>query len=179
MKLEAAFEPDRTYPVHSLKKKLKTVVDDDIGAFVYWDNPKKKVLSYGATVQQPLLLDFLNPEQSIMLVLQFMHTWIADFDAKDQIVEIPGYDSTLAKKHTFRVIGALMTSYLHGQLSPKVVGVYIPGQGGMVSAQLNSVLGNHWRLGLAVNQFFGGDPYNGMGLFRDRDEVNATVRYQF
>ena len=32
---------------------------------------------------------------------------------------------------------------------------------------------------LAVNQFFGDNPYKGIGLFRDRDEVNLQVRYQF
>lgn len=193
IKFEAAFEPDRTYPVSSLKapKALIDVKDKDgtlTAVRMDFDNPKKKVLSYALTFQRPTAIRWLNPEQTTMFVLQFMHTWITDFKSSDMIVEIPGYDTVKAHEHVFRFIGAVFTSYLHGKLNPKIVGAYIMAkdvggdvidQGGFVSAQLGFVFGNHFRATLAVNQFFGSDPYDGVGLFRDRDEVNLLVRYQF
>jgi hypothetical protein len=217
VKLEAAFEPDRTYPVHSLKARTKMdpKVAADIGGTnavgYYFQNEKKRVFSWALTLQRPTMARWLNPEMSTMFVLQFMHTWITNYNGKwkdnygkyhdgDAALEIPGYDSTLAKEHSFRLIGALFTSYLHGMLTPRIVGAWIPtgtddvaytksdgtagtrkkfGNSGFLSVQLDMAFGNHWRMLLAVNQFFGDDPYKGIGLFRDRDEVNLRVRYQF
>jgi hypothetical protein len=201
VKFEAAFEPDRSYPVSSAKKykrTIKSLADDtpyqdglvmnknDVVAD--FDIPKKKVLSYALTLQRPSNIRWLNPEQSIMLVAQFMHTAILDFDKKDLMVEIPGYDTTVVQPHSFKLIASVFTSYLHGMLTPRIVGVYafarkddgeLLGQGGLLSVQLGMAFGNNWRLNLALNEFFGPDGYDGLGLFRDRDEVNLSVRYQF
>lgn len=197
IKLEAAFEPDRTYPVHSLKKRIRmdpavaAEIGGDRAVGYYFDNPKKKVFSWALTLQRPSTIRWLNPQQSTMFVLQFMHTWIADFkplkrdadglvvDQGDYILEIPGYDSTLAEEHSFRLVGAVFTSYLNGMLTPRIIGAWLPKNGGFLSVQMDVALGNHWRILAAVNQFFGDNPYKGIGLFRDRDEVNVRVRYQF
>lgn len=212
VKFEAAFEPDRTYPVSSQKPMLVPTGVDGLDATtgmatrngVYYDygllmnkydrvarfdNPKKKVLSYALTLQRPLQFNWLNPEQSVMLVLQFMHTAILDFDSSDMAVEIPGYDTTVLQPHSFKLIGAIFTSYLHGMLSPKIVGVWafardpsgeLVDQGGLLSASLGMAFGDHWRLNLALNEFFQGhSKYDGLGLFADRDEVNLSVRFQF
>jgi len=182
LKFEAAFEPNRTYTLHSAENSASKRIpylapNGDFYSFFH--SKKKKVFSYAVSFQQPLLLDFLNREQSIWFVFQFMHTWITDFDGAERIVEVPGYDGTLAKRHSFTLVGALFTNYLHGLLSPRIVGAYLPGNGGFLSAQLGVTLGDHWRFRLALNEFFGDNPYKGIGLFRDRDEVNITLKYQF
>jgi hypothetical protein len=196
VKLEAAFEPDRTFPVNSLTKRIAAspeVAEDLVGpkgTVLFFDQPKRKVFSWALTLQRPTRIRVLNPEQSFMFVLQFMHTWIADYQRHwvdaygkthggDSILEIPGYDSTQAQEHSFRLVGALFTSYLHGMLTPRILGAWLPGNGGFMSLQLDVAIGNHWRILMAVNQFFGDNPYKGLGMFRDRDEVNVRVRYQF
>ena len=198
VKFEAAFEPDRTYPVSTQKAQksfaaekaqvFRGVAIDAFDGISLLDNPKKKVLSYAFTFQRPTAIRWLNPEQTTMFVFQFMHTHIFDWKKEDMIVEIPGYDTTPAREDSFKLIGAVFTSYLHGVLTPKVLAVFalgkMPGrddvyQGGFVSASLGLTLGNHWRAQVALNEFFGPDAYDGLGLFRDRDEVNLLVRYQF
>jgi hypothetical protein len=103
-------------------------------------------------------------------------------------VEIPGYDTTKVQPHVFRLVGSMFTSYLHGMLTPRILGAFVfardnagetINQGGFLSVQLGMTFGNNWRLNLALNEFFGPDGYDGIGLFRDRDEVNLSVRYQF
>lgn len=178
LKFEAAYEPNRTFPVHSLKPRdLVVLANKDVEQ--YYRNPQKHVLNYSLTLQQPALIRWLNPQQSIMFVVQFMHSAILDFDGKDQLIDIPGYDTTTTNQHSFTLVGAVFTSYLHGRLTPRIVGAYLPNNGGFLSLQLGATLGNHWRMLLAVNQFFGDNPYKGVGMFRDRDEVNLQVRYQF
>jgi hypothetical protein len=89
---------------------------------------------------------------------------------------------------------AALTSYAHGLVNPMIVGVLVPGGGekwaesitanpdswsGFVSAKVRFVLGNHWRVETGTNLIFGQDPYVGLGLFRDRDEVYGKVAFQF
>ncbi len=178
LKAELSYEPNRTYPVHSLKPRdVRVLPNNDVEQ--YYRNPQKHVLNYSVTLQQPALIRWLNPQQSVMFVVQFMHSAILGFDKKDRMIDVPGYDTTTTNEHSFTLVGAVFTSYLHGRLTPRIVGAYLPNNGGFLSLQLGATLGNHWRMLLAVNQFFGGNPYRGIGLFRDRDEVNLQVRYQF
>jgi len=187
IKLEAAYEPDRTFPVFSLiEQDLWTMPNGD--RLKFFRNKKKHVMSYALTIQQPALIRWLNPDQSIWFILQFMHTAIINYDADDMILDVPGYDTTSSKQHSFKLIGAVFTNYLHGLLSPRIVGAWLFSEdpeagfgsgGGFVSAQVLFRFGNHWRVRLAVSGFFGNDPYSSVGLFRDRDEVNLAVKYQF
>ncbi|NOZ02034.1 MAG: hypothetical protein GXP54_09125 [Deltaproteobacteria bacterium] len=187
IKLEAAFEPDRTFPVFSLMEQ-DLVVQPNGDRLKFFRNKKKKVLSYALTIQQPALIRWLNPEQSIWFIFQFMHTAIFDFDPAEKMIDVPGYDTTFSKEHSFKLIGAIFTNYVHGLISPRIIGAWLftqsPGQGfgnsgGFVSGQVLFRLGTDWRIKLAVSGFFGSNPYSGVGLFRDRDEVNLSVKYQF
>ena len=120
-----------------------------------------------------------------------MHSVITDFDEDEHVLDIPGYDSTESKKHAMKFIGALRTNYLHGGLVPSIVGAYLFSgntftkafefevPSGFVSSKLDIVLGNHWRITPSMTFYFGKDPYKGVGLFRDRDEINLKIKYQF
>jgi hypothetical protein len=95
-------------------------------------------------------------------------------------VAIPGYDTTkLAEISTTYALG-IVTSYFQGLMSPTIVGVYDENNNaGLVSTALDFTIGNMWRIKLAYNFIEGEHPYQGLGLFRDRDEVNLRVRCQF
>lgn len=200
LRLEMLFEPDRTYPMYSELKKLeKEPTSDDLRTIARFERREKFTLNYAFTIQQPAVLRLVNPDDVVVLALQFFHSYIAGFRPAsledcasfkgDCILEVPGYDSTLMRRHHFRVGWSLFTSYLHGMITPRVSGAWLfaadawrrnfKNGGGFLSVGVDFAFGRHWRLGLAVNQFFGDDPYYGMGFFRDRDEVNFRVRYQF
>lgn len=118
------------------------------------------------------------------------------------VVDIPGYDTTMTSPYSTTLVFALLTNYFHGRFSPLIIAAYLPqymtddqvahdwtffaaiGEAfkkgsGFTSVQLRFSWDNHWRLELGMNQLYGYDPYKGVGLFRDRDEVYAKVKYQF
>lgn len=200
LRFEMLFEPDRTYATYS---ELKTLVHapsaDDQRTIAAFARKEKFTVNYAFTWQQPAVLRFLNPDDVVVLALQFYHSFLLDFTPAtlagcasvkgDCILEVPGYDSTLMRRHHFRLGWNIFTSYMHGLITPRVSGFWLfaadgwrknfKNGGGLVSIGVDFAFGRNWRLGVAVNQFFGDDPYYGMGFFRDRDEVNLKVRYQF
>lgn len=190
VRFEAAFEPDRTYPVASdvLRKPDVFVPFED--QWTYLETHKKKVVTAGLQLMRPTFINFLNPNQTIMLIVQAMYSRVLDFDEGDHIVDVPGYDSTESNQETLTLVFSAFTYYFHGLLMPRFVAAYIPAKdfgfdlpntygGGFVSGNLNFVLGTRWRGTLGYTQFFGDNPYKGVGLFRDRDEAFARLRYQF
>ncbi len=117
---------------------------------------------------------------------------------KWHIVYAPGYDTTVPTPMMTTLVFAAFTTYWHGLFTPGVTAVYVPRYAeviedsgdvfdseafekgsGFVSASFKFAPGNHWRLETGYNYLFGDDPYNDIGLFRDRDEVYGKIRYQF
>jgi hypothetical protein len=207
VRLEAAYEPDRTYPVYSDVPKLPPT-DSDGKEIVFkpgddtyqlFQREKKQVASWGIQIMRPTFIRFLNPEQTIMFVFQMLHTIVLDYDSGPRIVDIPGFDSTEVARNSFTFVFSTFTNYFHGLMTPKLLVVYIPGKkeeggtdeevnryafdgsndSGLISGSLGFTLGTSWRLTTGVNVFWGGDPYKALGLFRDRDEVFAKLQYQF
>jgi len=190
VRLEAAFEPDRTYPVASdvLRKPDEFVPFQD--QWTYLETHKKKVVSCGLQLMRPTFIRFLNPKQTIMLIVQAMYSRILDFDADQHIVDVPGYDSTESNQESLTLVFSAFTYYFHGLVMPRLVAAYIPAKdfeldppntygAGFVTGTLNFTLGTNWRAALGYTQFFGDNPYKSVGLFRDRDEAFARLRYQF
>jgi len=203
LKLEAAVEPNRTFPRRSdtLYKRIDT--NPGFEQRVHFDPKQKPVLSYALVAMRPTMIRWLNPTQNFMLVFQFMHTYIGEFDDKtcfgppgevkactedkNDLVNVPGYNDWLIKEHSFTLVFATFTQYLHGMLTPKLVVAYLPPYdsgkddwgAAFISASLAVRLGPYWRMRLQINDFFGYDPYKSVGLFRDRDEINLSILCQF
>jgi len=199
VRFEAAFEPDRTYPVASdvLRKPDEFVPFED--QWTYLETHKKKVVTAGIQLMRPTFIKFINPNQTVMLIVQAMYSRILDFNkdgvfGKDidhqHIIDVPGFDSTESNNQSLTLVFSAFTYYFHGLLMPRVVVAYIPAKGfafdppntyggGFASGMLNFVIGTNWRATLGYTQFWGDDPYKGVGLFRDRDEAYARLRYQF
>jgi len=193
VRFEAAYEPNRTYPAISSADKFSEDYVPFQNSLTRLATYQKQVFSYGFQIMRPTFIRFLNPEQTIMLVLQAMDTVVFSDNNKDRFVDVPGYDSTevMLKKtklggsyyeaHQVTLVASAFTYYLHGLLMPRITGVYIPGpdQGGFVTGSLGLTLGTSWRAALGATFFFGEDPYKNIGLFRDRDEVFGRLTYQF
>jgi len=209
LKLEAALEPSRTFARWSAAAQKDPEViqrDGDWFEKVPFQARKLLVFNYQVTLQQPFWIRPVNREEPFLLVLQFRHQVIPSLDDLDRdgaVVDVPGYDSTVVSKHQFQIVGALTSTFFQGIFTPRVAAGFIPktttwnvermGEiekwtlkrqssrhgSGFASVALGFRLGDSMRAQVAYHHFFGDDPYDGLGFFRDRDEVNFTFRYQF
>lgn len=179
VKLEAAIEPDRMFPQTSTT--YRKTCDMDVG-MCWFDNPRHVAVNYALVVMRPTMIRWLNPTQNFMMVFQFMHSMVPGMTEEDEelLVEVPGLNDYKTRKwDSMKFIFATFTQYLNGLLTPKLVVAYIYPDSAFISAELAVRLGDHWRVRLQVNDFFGADPYKGVGLFRDRDEINLSILCQF
>lgn len=194
-RIEVAYEPNREFPQYSLATGPNevflepSVVSNEVNAVdaftpFHWQD--KQVLTYGIQLFRPTMIRALNPTQNFIIVLQFMHSMILDYDGKEKLLDVPGFDTTPSKMHTYTLVGVVTTTYLNGLIRPMLIGAYLPPRdldnprhNGFLSAQVRLTLGNHWRIQAALNMFWGDDPYSSVGFFRDRDEVNLKITYQF
>ena len=181
-KVEASVEPLRQYPRQS--KTTKRVLDTEYGSGkerIYFEKAEKNTINYAVQLMRPSMIRWLNPTQNILMLLQFQHTIItglSEFDKAD-LIYVPGYNDYKLQTHQFRVVYVMGTSYLHGMLAPRVVVAWFYPQDAFIATQLDARLGRNWRLRFQITDFFGKDPYKSLGFFRDRDEINLLVRYQF
>jgi len=182
-RLEAAYEPDRSFPGRSDKfyEDPKKVPN----RFVF-EAEKKQAVSYAVVLQRPTMIRFLNPTQNFILIAQFMHTYLPNLSKKDKErwLNIPAFNDNTLESHEMRAVIAITTNYMNGFIAPKLVGVYsLPDSegdmGGLYTFDVTFRFGEYWRMKVAVTDFFGSDPYKGIGLFRDKDEVNLSLTCLF
>jgi hypothetical protein len=196
LRFEGAYEPNRTYSNNTDRSGTLTN-----GVYTY--TPKaKKVLNYAVVLQRPTMIRWLNPVQNFLLVAQFQHTHVFNVDdvADQGLVAVPGYNDWRIPANTYTVVGFATTQYLHGLIIPKLTGAVVmnpdykddnPDKGskqydenqkiasGFVSFDVGFRVGPHYRFNVTVTDFFGGNPYRDIGLFRDRDEVHASATVLF
>ena len=160
----------------------------------YFHHEERDTVNYALVLMRVNQIRWLNPTSSIITQFQvFQSILLEDTEIEEKVngewkvnenwymVSIPGYDSSEVKQISTLLVFAALTNYWHGLFSPMLVGVYVHGDdpSGFVSAKFRFTLGNHWRLETGVNQIFGTEPYVGLGLFDDRDEVYSKIKFQF
>lgn len=192
-RVEAAIEPDRTFPTFSDDRGF--AVDPDpafespktanVKRFRFFSH-KEMAINYAVVLSRPTMIRFLNPTQNFLLVLQWMHTILPGLSAEDKKtwITIPSYMETFVQTHEMRLVGVISTNYMNGFITPTLVGVYtLPDTNGDMDGYYNLSVsfrfGEYWRMKVALTDFFGSDPYKGIGMFRDRDEVNLSLTCLF
>lgn len=181
-KLEAAWEPDRTFPRTSSSPYATT--DETFPNYTqrYQFNPvEKDTFSYAVVLMRPTMIRWLNPTQNFLFVLQWMHTIIPNIKPEESadLVNIPGFNDYRIKEHSWTLVAVAGTTYFNGFFSPRVVAAFVYPDSGFVSFKAAFRIFEHWRAELAITDIYGSDAYAGLGLFRDRDEINLRIRYQF
>lgn len=179
-RLEAAFEPNRTFPGRTDKPNIT-------GYRLDFVREKMLAVNYAVVLQRPTMIRFLNPTQNILFVAQFFHSVIPGLNMDSleggRLTQIPGYNLWQLQKHTYRVAAFARTNYLHGKIEVAMTGVYMPNpyakDSGYYSVNVGFRLGEHYRLNLVVTDFVGKDPYRDLGMFRDRDELLANLTVLF
>jgi hypothetical protein len=181
LRFEGAVEPNRSY-----SQRTDTGGDSlsKPGHIIY--TPSKEVaISYALVVQRPTMIRFLNPVQNFLLVGQFMHTAVPTLDPiKDaNAVQVVGYNDWLAQKHSFTLVAFATTTYWNGIFTPRLTGVWVVNpyykDSGYYSIDLGFRIGPHYRVNVMATDFIGKNPYRDLGLFRDRDELHASVTVLF
>jgi len=176
-RLEAAVEPNRTYPSR-VDQNLS--ITAGTGRIVF--APKQETaVSYAVVLQRPTMIRFLNPTQNVMLVGQFMHTYVPTLDMKKDVnlTEVPGLNFWQAQTHSYRVVFYATTTYLHGLITPRFTGVWIPNpyslDSGFYSLDVGFRIGPTYRVNVTATDFIGKRAYRDLGLYRDRDEISASL----
>jgi hypothetical protein len=180
LQVEASLEPDRTF---SRMTGDIGEIDDSWGVYGqrYILEPIEKLtINYAVRLVKPAMIRWLNKTSRVQFVVQWMQEIIPDITTEEQkfFTAIPGYSYEI-EKQSWRLVGAMYTSYFHGTFTPGVVVAYVHPESGFVNAYAKFKLGDYWRIELSLLDFFGSDPYFKTGLFRDRDEINLKVRFQF
>lgn len=180
-RFEGAVEPNRTYSQRS------DTGGDSVsqpGKIIYRPTTETAI-NYAFVLQRPTMIRWLNPTQNILLVGQFMHTAVPTLDEiKDaNSVEVVGYNDWRAQRHSYRVIFFATTNYWHGLFTPRVTGAWIVNpyyaDSGFYSIDLGFRIGPHYRVNATITDFIGKNAYRDLGLFRDRDEIHASLTVLF
>lgn len=181
LRFEGAVEPNRPY-----SQRTDTGGDSlsQPGKIIY--NPSREVaISYALVLQRPTMIRFLNPVQNFLLVGQFMHTTVPTLDPiKDaNAVQVVGYNDWRAQKNSYTVIAFATTQYFNGIFIPRLTGAWIVNpyykDSGFYSIDLGFRIGPHYRVNVMATDFIGKNAYRDIGLFRDRDELHASVTVLF
>jgi len=205
LRFEGTFLPAQYYPVNSYLTPGKgTSPGRTRGWYQSPTDPdklqadfhqeRKDTYNYAVTLQRPTQIRFLNPTSSIIFQGQLIQTFVPDGPYIEEefgdgtkeenenwyATAITGYDTTKLSEISTTYAGGLLSNYAHGLVSPYIVGIYNEdSKSFIVSSNFTFAFGDSWRVKLAYNAIEGEHPYKGLGLFRDRDEVNLRVRYQF
>jgi hypothetical protein len=175
LRFEGAYEPNRSF---SARTDIEGSVENGVLSF---PSPRKHVLNYALVLQRPSMIRWLNPTQSFQLAMQFQHTRVFNVDkVKDGgIVQVLGYNDWAVQKHAYTLAFFATTQYLRGLITPRLTAAYVVNpyndDSGFISFNVGFRLGPHYRVNVSVSDFFGGNPYRDLGLFRDRDEVNISA----
>lgn len=182
MRFEGAVEPNRSYSQRSDNAGDASIKP---GSLLYKPT-QEVVVSYAAVLQRPTMIRWLNPTQNFLLVAQFMHTAVPTLDLEGKAVnavEVVGYNDWRAQKHSYRAVLFATTNYFNGFFTPRLTGAWIANpyykDSGFYSIDLGFRFGPHYRVNVTATDFIGKHAYRDLGLFRDRDELHASVTVLF
>lgn len=132
----------------------------------------------------------LGAEKPAFFSVQVFDTWIRNFNANEEIVNLVGFGQA-RKEHSVLVTGILGTSYANGKMKPElVVGVDATYGGGFAVPSVSFEIGNNWRLKTELDLFWNSgarNPGNAaterdtalFGYFNKNSQLFASLTYQF
>jgi hypothetical protein len=177
------FPEEEGYPMDS-----KYMTDYSVDWIRKLPYQEKTAINYALVLSRSFFWRFLNRQEGFMVVAQLMQTYLVDFNENEHLMDIPGYDSTALTEGELpglvssTLVFALLTKYYHGRIKPVIAAAIDPrdsAKTGFVSAKVGFDIGNNWQITTGLNELWSKDPYKGIGLFRDRDEVFMKVQYLF
>jgi hypothetical protein len=132
----------------------------------------------------------LGAEKAAFFSLQLFDTWIRNFDANDQLVNLVSFGQA-RKEHSALVTAILALSYNNGKIKPEfVAGVDATYGGGFAVPSISFEFGNNWRLKTELDLFWNRGsrtPGNAaterntalFGYFNRNNQLYTSLTYQF
>lgn len=132
----------------------------------------------------------LGAEKPAFFSVQVFDTWIRNFNANEQIVNLVGFGQA-RKEHSALVTGIFGLSYNNGKIKPELVaGVDATYGGGFVVPSVSFEFGNNWRLKTELDLFWNSgarNPGNAaaerdtalFGYFNRNSQLYTSLTYQF
>lgn len=118
---------------------------------------RKKTLTTMLRADKNLdLKSLLGTGRDSFFSVQLFDKWILDFDERDEIVDLVGYNAA-KKEHTTTLTAILVTNYANDTINPSLAigfDMSYPGGGGFAIPAVDFVLGDKWRLKAEADFFF-------------------------
>lgn len=138
----------------------------------------------------PGLSFLLEAEKPAFFSVQIFDTWIRQFDANEDIVNLAGFGQA-RKRHSVTVTTILGLSYLNGQVQPQLVaGADATYGGGFVVPSVAFQLSKNWMLKTELDLFWNRGNRNAanaaterstalFGYFNKNNQLYSSLTYQF
>ena len=135
------------------------------------------------------LMQWLGTERPSLLTVQFFDTWILNYDAEDDIVEVLTYGAK-RREHSPLVTAALMMNYNYDKINPGLAVGVDPNAGDFfMIPSVNFVYGDHWRVLVEADlffprskkEYFGQDENDtrALGTTANNSQLMVRTTYQF
>lgn len=100
------------------------------------------------------LRSWLGTSSDSFFTVQLFNKWILNYDARDEIVDLAGYNAPKSK-HSTILTAVLATNFKGNTINPTLaVGYDVRHGGGFVIPSVDFVLGDKWRLKVEADLFF-------------------------
>ncbi len=158
------------------------------------------VVRYSIGLDRPTFIRFLNPDQTFFLSTQLFDTWYLDHEGDE-------HDGYFVDDHNFIATFLATTSYLRNQLTPTTFLVWeVASDSWVWGSSVQYLISNHFSVTAGANLIWGGKkdmdhdvgPFTsftldgnyeqeavfgigkqGIGAFRENNEVYLRLKYQF
>ena len=168
-RMDFAYYLDQPYTA----KKLETMLGTP--SMNYFTIAESDTIKYLLGVDRPTMITLLNRYTSFGFSAQFVQTILLDH--RDNMV-VTGYDYPIHEISTSLNFG-VSTNYWHGNLIPSVGGMYDFEGAWLIQSSVEYKPDNHWRIDLKMNNIMGHSDYDGLGVYRGKDECLLEVSYQW
>lgn len=134
------------------------------------------------------LSDIIGTSRPSFLSVQAFDTWVRDFDARDDIVELAGYGAP-KKKHSTLITAWIQMNYMSDRINPMLaVGADASHGGWFFIPSVDIGYGDKWRIKAEADLFF---PKHSkqpgaveqqtalMGYFKNNNQISIRVTRQF
>lgn len=151
---------------------------------------EKSVLSTMVRMDKQVnLQNVLGTSRPSFLSVQLFNTWITDFKADEQLVNLAGFGGATREYSTI-LTGILAMNYSNDRINPTLaVGYDLTYGGGFIIPSIEYAYGNNIRIRLEADLFFhkrdqnlplqGFNRTNLFGYFSGNDQLVARLTYQF
>lgn len=151
---------------------------------------RKNLVKSMVRMDKNLALAFLGAEKPAFFSVQLFDTWIKDFQASENLVQLLGFGQA-SKQHSSLVTMIFGLSYANGTVAPQLVaGHDLTYGGGFIVPSVSFQHGKNWRFKIEYDHFYNNGQRTAsnaaterdtalFGYFAHNNQLYAKLTYQF